>query len=141
MLFRSDSAGKVSGLVSEIAAASSEQAKGIEQVNVAVSQMDKVTQGNAATAEESASASEELNAQARTLNEVVDEMVRLVNGANAAQGSSQHFAAAHNKGSKSYRPAHHAPAAAPALTHTNGSASHTKAEEAIPFDEDDLKNF
>jgi methyl-accepting chemotaxis protein len=50
-------AGKVSQLVEEIAAASQEQARGIEQLNQAVAQMDKVVQQNAANAEESASAS------------------------------------------------------------------------------------
>ena len=59
-----ESAGKVAELVGEIAAASEEQAQGIEQVNTAVAEMDKVTQQNAANAEESASAAEELNAQA-----------------------------------------------------------------------------
>ena len=53
-----ESAGKVGGLVSEIAAASQEQAQGIDQVNKAMVQMDQVTQGVAANAEESASASE-----------------------------------------------------------------------------------
>ncbi|MEE4352069.1 MAG: methyl-accepting chemotaxis protein, partial [Desulfatiglans sp.] len=47
-------------LVSGIAAASNEQAKGIEQINKATSQMDSVTQKNAANAEESAAASAEL---------------------------------------------------------------------------------
>ncbi|MCW3059022.1 MAG: methyl-accepting chemotaxis sensory transducer [Capsulimonas sp.] len=51
--------GKVNALISEIAAASQEQSQGIGQVNTAVTQMDKVTQSNAAAAEESASASEE----------------------------------------------------------------------------------
>ncbi|MCP3952658.1 MAG: methyl-accepting chemotaxis protein, partial [Desulfobacterales bacterium] len=55
-----DSAGKVGELVGEIAAASNEQAQGIGQVNTAVTEMDKVTQQNAANAEESASASEEM---------------------------------------------------------------------------------
>ena len=45
---------KVGELVGEIAAASGEQAQGIEQVNRAVTEMDKVVQQNAATAEESA---------------------------------------------------------------------------------------
>jgi methyl-accepting chemotaxis protein len=62
-----ESAGKVGELVSEIAAASKEQAQGIEQVNTAVTEMDKVTQNNAANAEESASASEEMNAQAEQM--------------------------------------------------------------------------
>ena len=52
-------------LVAEIAAASQEQAQGIEQVNTAVAQMDKVTQQNAANAEESASAAEETDRPGR----------------------------------------------------------------------------
>jgi hypothetical protein len=57
--------------------ASKEQSQGIEQVNSAVTQMDKVTQANA---DESASASEELNAQAATLRETVAELLELVGG-------------------------------------------------------------
>lgn len=53
------SASKVGELVGEIAAASQEQSKGIDQVNSVVAEMDKITQTNAANAEESASASEE----------------------------------------------------------------------------------
>jgi len=62
---------KVAELVSEINAASNEQAQGIEQVNKAVGEMDKVTQQNAANAEESASASEEMSAQAQELNSMI----------------------------------------------------------------------
>ncbi len=72
------SIGKTTDLVSEIAAASQEQAQGIDQVNTAVTQMDKVTQQNAANAEESASASEELSSQARSMNDIVGELVALV---------------------------------------------------------------
>jgi methyl-accepting chemotaxis protein len=66
-----ESSGKVGDLVSEIAAASSEQAQGIEQVNKAVAEMDKLTQQNAANSEESASASEEMSAQAQELNSML----------------------------------------------------------------------
>ncbi len=51
---------RVSEVMHEIAAASSEQSLGVEQVNGAVSQLDAVTQRNAANAEESSSASQEL---------------------------------------------------------------------------------
>jgi carbonic anhydrase len=78
------SVGKTTDLVSEIAAASQEQATGIDQVNTAVSQMDKVTQQNAASAEESASASEELSAQAESMNQAVQELVALVGGRNGS---------------------------------------------------------
>ena len=71
---------KLDQLVAEIASASTEQSQGIVQVNTAVSRMDKVTQNNAASAEESASASEELNAQAASLQEVVGELQVLVGG-------------------------------------------------------------
>jgi methyl-accepting chemotaxis protein len=47
-----ESSGKVGDLLGEIAAASKEQAQGIEQINIAVTQMDKVTQQNAAGSEE-----------------------------------------------------------------------------------------
>ncbi|MDI7251159.1 MAG: methyl-accepting chemotaxis protein [Actinomycetota bacterium] len=62
---------KVYNLVGEIAAAAREQMQGIEQVNQAMGEMDKVTQQNAAAAEEAASASEELAAQASQLQEMV----------------------------------------------------------------------
>jgi methyl-accepting chemotaxis protein len=71
---------KTTDLVAEIAAASTEQAQGIEQINTAVSQMDKVTQQNAAAAEESASAAEELSAQAQQMHTVVEKLVTIVDG-------------------------------------------------------------
>jgi methyl-accepting chemotaxis protein len=63
--------GKVSDIVSEIAAAAKEQTAGIDQVNQAVGEMDKVTQQNAASAEESSSAASELNGQAEELAAMV----------------------------------------------------------------------
>lgn len=58
-------------LVSEIATASHEQNQGIDQVTAAVAQMDRVTQQNAGNAEETAAASQELNAQATVLSGAV----------------------------------------------------------------------
>jgi len=85
-----DSTAKVGELVAEIAAASKEQALGIEQVNRAVSDMDRVVQQNAANAEESASASQEMNAQAENMKGIVHELVALVGlGRN---GNSHHSA-------------------------------------------------
>ncbi len=71
---------KVGALVGEISAASNEQSQGIEQVNIAVTEMDKVTQRNAETAEETASASEELNAQADELKGFVADLSAMVGG-------------------------------------------------------------
>lgn len=80
---------KTTDLVSEISAASAEQAQGIDQVNTAVAQMDKVTQQNAANAEQTASASEELSAQAESMLSSVEELVVLVNGASAKNSSAR----------------------------------------------------
>jgi len=74
---------QVDELVAEIAEASKEQSQGISQVNVAVTQMDKVTQSNAANAEETASAAEQLNAQADSLRSAVSDLLKLVGGGNA----------------------------------------------------------
>jgi methyl-accepting chemotaxis protein len=76
---------KVDELVAEIATASTEQSNGITQVNTAVIQMDKVTQSNAASAEESASAAQELNAQTQVLRGVVGDLLRLVGGKRDSQ--------------------------------------------------------
>jgi methyl-accepting chemotaxis protein len=62
---------KVTDLVGEIAAASNEQAQGVSQINLGLGQIDQVTQQNTATAEESASASEELSSQAAQLREMI----------------------------------------------------------------------
>jgi methyl-accepting chemotaxis protein len=74
---------KVSELMDEITAASQEQVQGIEQVNKAISQVETVTQQNAANAEESASAAEELNAQAESMKQIVAGLSELVNGKTA----------------------------------------------------------
>jgi methyl-accepting chemotaxis protein len=62
---------KTSMLVQEIAAASAEQSNGINQVNQAILQLDKVTQQNATAAEELASASEEIASQAVMLQQMI----------------------------------------------------------------------
>jgi len=74
------SSAKAADLVAEISAASSEQAQGIGQINTAVTELDKVTQQNAANAEESASAAEEMSAQAETMKAMVEELQSMVGG-------------------------------------------------------------
>jgi methyl-accepting chemotaxis protein len=75
---------QVDDLVAEVAGASREQTLGITQINSAIGQMDKVTQTNAASAEESAASAQELNAQAEMMRQAVGELARLVNGSRAA---------------------------------------------------------
>ena len=77
------------------------QARGIEQINTAVSQMDQVTQANAAGAEESAAAAEELSSQSETMTDMVGELVTLVGGSSRT--------ARHNSQSSDFRYWDHKP--------------------------------
>jgi len=62
---------KVGDIISEIAAAGAEQTQGIEQVNKAVTQMDEMTQQNAALVEQAAAASESLDDQAKSMQRMM----------------------------------------------------------------------
>jgi methyl-accepting chemotaxis protein len=80
------------GLVAEIATAAREQAQGIRQVGVAMGQMDQVTQGNSASAEQSATAAEQLQAQAHELQTAVSLLRGLAgrgNGRTAPRGPAE----------------------------------------------------
>ncbi|ORM86875.1 methyl-accepting chemotaxis protein [Mixta gaviniae] len=79
---------QVTDLVNEIAAATSEQSKGIEQVHLAIGQMDEVTQQNASLVEEASSASKSLQEQAETLSRLVSTF--------ALNGSAAHVEVAAN---------------------------------------------
>ena len=92
---------QVDEMAGEVAAASQEQSQGIAQLNTAVTQMDKVTQSNAANAEESAAAAEELTAQAEALKEAVSDLLRLVDGQGRQAGALASLASApRNTGAK-----------------------------------------
>ena len=97
---------KVSQLVNEVSAASNEQAQGIEQINSAMAQMDQVTQSAAANSEETASASQELSAQARTLNELVAALVTVVHGGN---GKTSHRQPSAHREAQGHSSSTHAP--------------------------------
>lgn len=75
--------GKVASLIEEISTASAEQAGGIDQVNLAIAEMDRVIQQNTAVSEESAAASREMSAQAGRLKGYVADLVFMVTGKRA----------------------------------------------------------
>ncbi|HEN20882.1 MAG TPA: methyl-accepting chemotaxis protein, partial [Desulfobacteraceae bacterium] len=81
---------KVRQLVDEIAAASNEQAEGIDQVNKAVGEMDQVVQQNSAHAEESASSATEMNSQAKEMKLFVNDLVVLVEGGEREEGAEEY---------------------------------------------------
>jgi methyl-accepting chemotaxis protein len=76
-------------VIAEIAAASKEQSQGIGEVNMAVSQMDKVTQSNAAAAEENAASAATLNSQSARLLDVVGSLQVVIEGV-AQTGGAKH---------------------------------------------------
>jgi methyl-accepting chemotaxis protein len=74
-------AAKVKTLVEEVHIGSSEQTRGLEQMNKAIAQMEQTTQTNAATAEQSASAAEQLNAQSETVRAAIESLNQLLGAA------------------------------------------------------------
>ncbi|MFH0726445.1 MAG: methyl-accepting chemotaxis protein [Pseudomonadota bacterium] len=139
------SAAKVGELVAEIAAASNEQAKGIDQVNIAVTQMDKVTQQNAATAEESASASEELNAQAEEMKGFVGQLAAIVGGnTTVSQRRSGTVNSPRSLGHSTQARKKALPVlkkASKGKALTLHRSSRANPNDIIPMDEDDFKDF
>ncbi len=73
-----DRAKEMDALAGEIATGSVEQSRGIDQLNIAVSQMDKITQASAGNAEEVASSAAEMHAQASALDNIAAQLRRLV---------------------------------------------------------------
>lgn len=76
---------KIKTLVDEVHLGSQEQSRGIEQIGRAIVQMEQVTQKAAASAEESASAAEELNAQSAALKDIVSRLNVMVGAAGAVR--------------------------------------------------------
>ena len=131
--------GKTTDLVGEIAAASQEQAQGIDQVNTSVAQMDKVTQQNAANAEESASASEELSAQAEQMNTVVEELSAIVGSVNNSRQTHKRPSPGKNQAGQSDHVLHQI-AAGESKTAPRVQPTRKEADVAIPLDKD-LEDF
>ena len=137
---------KAAELVNEIAAASREQSEGINQVNRAISEMDKVVQKNAANAEESASAAEELTAQAEKMKEAVAQLVALVahkqgNVFEKVKGVAQRGKEPGAIEDMPRPPKRSNGKGAPAVAPVS-PRKRPKAEELIPFDDDaDFKDF
>ncbi len=84
---------RVSDLIGEISSATTEQSSGIGQVGNAVTQLDQVTQQNAALVEESAAAAESLKHQAAALAELVS-VFKLASAAGTQQGAIKATSAA-----------------------------------------------
>jgi methyl-accepting chemotaxis protein len=117
---------KVKELVGEIAAASTEQAQGVDQINKAVTEMDKVVQSNAANSEQAAAAAQELAAQAATLRESVGDLRAMVEKRNGARPGLARLEAVKKK----------SPPLLTAPGHRNKPAT-VSPEKLIPFGKDE----
>ncbi|GAB6145386.1 methyl-accepting chemotaxis protein [Desulfocicer niacini] len=76
----SQSTEKVGNLIFEISEASREQSSGIDQVNIAIADVDKVTQNAVVNADSSAAAAEQMRSQAELLRGYVEQLITLVTG-------------------------------------------------------------
>ena len=119
-----DGSTKVNDLIVEIAAASKEQADGLNQVATAVDEVNKVTQENSASSEESSAAAAQLNGQVDSLTELLRKFT--------LSGTTSHADPA-PKPAAARKPQPQKAAAA--------TKSHPTAQSVIPLDDDELADF
>lgn len=135
-----ESASKVAQLVGEIAAATDEQANGIGQISTAVDEMNQVTQKNAAGAEESASASQQMNAQADAMRTLVTDLVGMVGAHGETYGTKVPKKMELHGKTFPKRPGS---GSAPKLTASKERPAdrEVRPEQLIPMDENDFSDF
>ena len=135
----SQATARIGTIISEIAGSAIQQAESITQVTRAIHEIDNVTQGNAAAAEESAAAAEELNAQAEMMKGSVSQLLAMVS---ETEGQTKTKAEtikprrpqppATTSARKIQSPARKALPPAP----RKPPAKHKKPEDIIPMDDD-----
>jgi methyl-accepting chemotaxis protein len=126
---------KISTLITEISTASGEQARGIDVINSSITHIENVTQDNAANAEETASASEELASQIMAMDQTVRELQVMVggNGIKKMAPATSRRPQVSGAGAPNARQKQ-LPTASP-------QKPATKAKELIPFDDDEFEDF
>lgn len=152
---------KVATLTNEIVRSIQEQSGGISQISIAINEMDNVTQQNAATSEESASAAKDMHVQSQHLLGIVDELTTLVEGTGRRtanlqmkKGTARPKSAAPDKRSlatvraKKSVPASQKQQKTPAgkqpprpLPEPQQTKREMDAAKAIPFDEGEFSDF
>jgi methyl-accepting chemotaxis protein len=110
---------QIAQVVMEISSSAQEQAIGLEEVNTAVTQMDRITQENAAMVEESTAASHALRQEAEQLNELMSRF-KVAELAEVAQRRTAAAKPARQSRAPSHRPA----------THGNAALAHRPKAEA-----------
>lgn len=140
--------GKSGELIGEIAAASQEQSRGIDQINIAVNEMNRVVQQNAANSEQTSAASNEMSAQAERMENFVEELWKLVEGAKGKRTAVKTSKAEVKTGPEPKRVV-----AVPTLNKKAAAGANGKAhprpakgpstlpEQVIPFDDGEMSEF
>lgn len=121
---------KTSNLIGEISISSKEQSEGMGQIASAMGEIDQITQQNAATSEEAAAASEELNAQAVSMKEtvgIIADMVGYIDESNQEQSKpTKRIMKKETKKKISFK---------------TPKRKEEDPNDVFPLDEDDLKEF
>jgi methyl-accepting chemotaxis protein len=136
-----EAARHVDAMVGEIASAGSQQSSGIEQITSTMQQMDKVTQANAAAAEELSGQAEEMNGIVQSLNGLADSLCVLIGrpGTNAA-GSTDSLSTGGSRTASRTRLGLSKATFAPKQPRVNTSSDVARAH-SIPFDGEDGTTF
>ncbi len=131
---------KVGDLIDEIVVSAREQAQGIEQINTAVAEMDKVIQSTAASAEESAGAAEEMNAQTEQMKAVIQNLLSVIGGEiDSGDGNGSRKKLSNSIQPTSAARPFNANAAGQAEKHHHGKT--VRPDEVIPFHDEELRDF
>jgi Methyl-accepting chemotaxis protein (MCP) signalling domain len=132
------SVAKVADLNGEISIASQEQANGIAQIGQAMNQLDQATQGNAASAEEAAAASEEMSAEAHILEDEMRTLILIIEGNTVTENLnvSQHHLYQNKKKLKDKIHSANQFKQHQKLKLTRANRIAKAAEEAIPFSDE-----
>ena len=128
---------KTSNLIGEISISTKEQSEGMNQIATAMGGIDQVTQQNAATSEEAAAASEELNAQALSMQDMVAEIGQMV----GFEMSNQQSHASSHSVHASHTPAKRVIANKPKTSKPAPRSNSNSSDDVFPLDDGDLKEF
>ncbi len=127
---------KVGTFVEEISSASREQASGIEMINSAITEIEKMTQQNAATSEETAGSSQELSSQAASMLDLVINLERIISGNSKDEDKNFSPGQIGTIDAKSSRQLTSQGQMIPSQT------KEIRSDQVIPFDDkDDFKDF
>ncbi len=138
-----ESSERIAVLISEIANSAEEQATALNQMNESLQEIENVTQSNASAAEEAAAASEELTGQADMMKSFVEDLLAFVEGRAAGAGAPRMVATSRYDSGGQPATAHlkSLPGNSSFVGKKERKTASSRAEEVIPFDDDEFEDF